>query len=186
MLNKSIMSNYFGNLNKVFEFIMGFIGNAQGTLEQDKLPTHEFKYDLNDNLNKTTIRYTGEGGESVDSGAILTGPLRSSVDYESVYGIISITADLITVDERWHLKETLSLNSSDGSTFLKASALYLQTGEGYVTVHGDGSVPFYVESTSSDFATIKRIKVIYSDDGVRTLRFYTNLKGAMLDSVEET
>ena len=168
------MSNYAGDLNQLFEFYAKDIAKEDGTLGEDSTPAYIYTYDVNDSSAVNTTTYTS--GDN--SGHVLTVPLKDSDD--SSYGYISYTSDRIKIGSTEYLKETAIITNGTTS-FLKASSFYEDSGSGGIS--GAGSAVFYVETTCSCFATIKRVKIIYNSDGTRSVRFYTNLKGDLLDPV---
>ena len=170
------MSNHTKNLSDVFKFIANHIADEDGTISEDSMPDFEFKYDLHDETTTLAYPYSSSG----NAGVVFTTALKNTDD--SNYGFVSFDANIIKVGEDSFMKETIVFTNGS-SSFLKASGFYQDAG-----THGfsaPGSAVFYVESTCSCFATIKRVKVVFNEDRTRNVYFYSNIKGAMLDPVVE-
>lgn len=160
--------NYTGNLNSLFEFLGKDIARDDGSLSEDKTPASTWTYDTGAQTTVNTITYTSGS----NNGGILTCVLKDSSAAD--YGFISFTSDRIAISGSEYLKETVVFTNGTNS-FIKASAFYEDAGTGPVSAAG--SAVYYVDSTCSCFAPIKRIKIIFNQNGTRDVRFYTNLKG---------
>ena len=166
------MSNYSGDLTKLFEFYAKDIAKEDGTVEENASHVFQYKYDLHDSTTTLAYPYSSSG----NAGVVFTTALKNTDD--SDYGFVSFDAHVIKVGEDKYMRETI-IFTDNGSNYLKASGFFQESGSSGFS--SPGYAIFYAESASSSFAKIKRVKVVFNHDRTRDVYFYTTIKGELKD-----